>query len=93
VFKRAVPGVVRSGRCRTARTDARRGHVPRCTRWQSLTWAVTLRGHAGTNALKLGARVRGHALMPGRYEVAIRALPTGSLVTSRPFRIAGRPSP
>jgi hypothetical protein len=52
-----------------------------------------LRAHVGTNRLKLGAHVRGHALGPGRYEVTLGALGSDTTLTSKPFRIAGRPSP
>ena len=59
-----------NGRCKP---DSRRlRHKPRCTR--TLTTATLTRtGHAGLNRVPFSGRIRGKALIPGRYQAVFTA--------------------
>ena len=76
LFRLSIPGKVRLTIVEVA---------PRCRR----IGAIQVRGHVGTNRLRLGPRVHGRRLEPGTYEVGVLN-PQGKLVRTRLAIFAGR---
>ena len=88
-FKQALVGVP-SGRSCVAPRHPRGRHAKTCTRWVTLSGSVMHADAAGADSVRFSARLRGHALSPGRYEVAITARAgglTSHTLISAPFSV------
>ena len=77
--QRLRPGHRRGGRCRAG------GRGPRCVRAAPVKGSFSHAGRAGTNRLRLPARVGGRRLKPGRYRLL--ATPAGGAARRAAFRI------
>ena len=78
-LERLLPGHRRGGRCRTG------GRGPRCVRAVPVKGSFSHAGRAGSNRLRLPAKLGGRRLKPGRYRLV--ATPAGGTARRAAFRI------
>jgi hypothetical protein len=81
---RVVKGRKRGRRC------VKSGPGKRCTRYVAVTGSFARPSVAGLNSLRFMGRLRGRALLPGKYRlvmVAVDAAGNRSVAVRRPFRI------
>jgi hypothetical protein len=89
--ERATVGRRVGGACRRTTPSNRRR--ARCRRYVALKGSATRAGQAGANSLKFRGRMRGRALRPHRYRLALRASDAAgnrSAVRRARFRIVAR---